>query len=57
MKLKAPEDSDTEKSESGKSESGELERVQPVYHIPESEKSESPGSESEVDTEYEADAE
>ncbi|KAF5558289.1 Dcp1-like decapping protein [Fusarium napiforme] len=57
MKVKAPEDSDTEKSESGKSESGELERVQSVYHIPESEKSESPGSESEVDTEYEVDAE
>lgn len=51
MEGKVFEDSDTEKSESEKSKPAELERVKTVSHIPESEKSESPGSESEVDTE------
>lgn len=51
MEGKAFEDSDTDESESGKSAPGELERVKSISRIPGSEKSESPGSESEVDTE------
>ncbi|QKD48823.1 uncharacterized protein FOBCDRAFT_287696 [Fusarium oxysporum Fo47] len=51
MEGEVPEDSDAEKSESEKSEPDELERVKSVSDIPKSEKSESPGSESEVDTE------